>query len=359
MGRERVEGKGGSTAWRTFLAILAVVTFVLLLAIPSNLGAGVGSSPSAASPVPGQSTIVTSGLASWNPNVTCSADQVTVADILGRAYPSEALAGSRYQVNATAGGVPSKRALHPPCTITNVTGKVVSSFVQVNRVYLYDYLFASGDCSKGFKPENGGGPYPNGQTFCDNTGDIRAMGTTNGYIHIEFDQDWLAKGYCGATVPSCNNVTIAKYVSAGNISLDLQGFVFWDANHWEFHPLSAWRLTPPPPPPDFGMSSNPASLSIVMGSSGTSAITLTSLNGFSGNVGLTASVACSGVCVFPPTATLNPTTVTLAANGSGSSTLTVSTFLGTIPGTYTVTVTATSGSIKHSTAISVTVRLPP
>ena len=360
MQRHRIDGPRRPAVVRPSLAILAGALVVLLLAIPSNLGIGVASSPgSAASPGPGQSTIVASGLSSWNPNVTCSADLVTVAQILGPAYPSQALAGSRYQVNATDGGVPSKRALHPPCTITNLAGTVVSSFVQVNAVYLYDYLFASGDCSKGFKAENGGGPYPNGQTFCDNTGNIRAMGTTNGYIHIEFDQDWLAKGYCGATVPSCNNVTIAKQVSAGTISLDLQGFVFWDENHWELHPLSAWRLTPPPPPPDFGVNSNPSSLSIVVGSSGTSTITLTSLNGFSGNVGLTASVACSGACLFPPTATLNPTAVTLAANGSGTSTLTVSTAILTTPGSYTVTVTATSGSITHSTASSVTVRLPP
>jgi PKD repeat protein len=222
------------------LLILSVLALALILAFSASLNLA----------RPPFVDVQTDGLTSWNPNVTCSADLVTVPDILGRSYPSQSLVGSRYQVNATAGGVPSKRALHPPCTLTNVTGKTVSTFVQVNRVYLYDYIFASGDCSKGFKAVNGGGPYPNGQTFCDNTGDIRAVGTTNGFIHVEFDQDWLAKGYCGATVPSCNNVTIAKNVSSGSISLDMQGFVFWDDNHWELHPLSAWRRTPPPPPPN-------------------------------------------------------------------------------------------------------------
>src|SRR5256886_1920178 len=75
------------------------------------------------------------------------------------------------------------------------------------------------------------------------------MGTTDGYIHIEFDQDWLAKGYCGSSVSYCNNVTIAQKVSSGTISLNLQGFVYWDDTHWELHPLAAWKLSAPPTPP--------------------------------------------------------------------------------------------------------------
>jgi PKD repeat protein len=538
------------------LLILSVLALALILAFSASLNLA----------RPPFVDVQTDGLTSWNPNVTCSADLVTVPDILGRSYPSQSLVGSRYQVNATAGGVPSKRALHPPCTLTNVTGKTVSTFVQVNRVYLYDYIFASGDCSKGFKAVNGGGPYPNGQTFCDNTGDIRAMGTTNGYIHIEFDQDWLAKGYCGATVPSCNNVTIAKNVSSGSISLDMQGFVFWDDNHWELHPLSAWRRTPPPPPPnappsadfswsptrgnttttfnfnatvsddhdppssiqvrwdwngdktwdtpwsttktashkfsvagnytvileamdtgglttnrshvlsvtapapppppppntppsadfswsptrgnttttfnftasvsddhdppgsiqvrwdwngdgtwdtawsttktaqhqygtpgnytvvvaamdtggltstqshvltvtapppppppppppgDFTIGANPISLKIVIGSSGTSAITLKSLNGLSGTANLKASISSSDIIVVWPTASINPSSLTLPANGTASSTLTVSTTVLTTPATYTVTVTATVGSISHAVVVTVQVTLPP
>ena len=120
------------------------------------------------------------------------------------------------------------------------------------------------------------------------------MGTTSGYIHIEFDQDWLAKGYCGSTVSYCNNVTIAQQVSSGTISLDLQGFVYWDDTHWELHPLAAWKLTPPPPSPDFSIGANPSALTIVIGSSGTSTITLTSLNGLSGTVNLGATISSSG-----------------------------------------------------------------
>src|SRR2546425_2293163 len=84
MQRHRIDGPRRPAVVRPSLAILAGALVVLLLAIPSNLGIGVASSPgSAASPVPGQSTVVASGLSSWNPNVTCSADLVTVAQILG------------------------------------------------------------------------------------------------------------------------------------------------------------------------------------------------------------------------------------------------------------------------------------
>jgi len=284
-------------------------------------------------------------------------DLVTVQTILGTAYPAQSLAGSQYQVSSTAGGIPNKRALSPPCTITNVHNTIVSTFVEVDSVYLHDYLFASGDCSKGYSTINGGGPYPNNQTFCDNTGNILAMGTTSGYIHIEFDQDWLAKGYCGSTVSYCNNVTIAQQVSSGTISLDLQGFVYWDDTHWELHPLAAWKLTPPPPSPDFSIGANPSALTIVIGSSGTSTITLTSLNGLSGTVNLGATISSSGLVIVWPTTSVSPSGVTLTANGTVTSTVTVSTSVLTTPGTYTVTVTGTSGSITHSTTIAVVVQV--
>jgi len=310
------------------------------------------------SPAPNRSPVTPSAiLTSWNPNVSCVPALVTVQTILGTAYPAQSLSGSQYQVSPTAGGIPDKRALSPPCTITNVHNNVVSTFVEVDGVYLYDYLFASGDCSKGYKPVNGGGPYPNNQTFCDNTGDIRAMGTTNGYIHIEFDQDWLAKGYCGSTVSYCNNVTIAQKVSSGTISLDLQGFVYWDDTHWELHPLAAWKVTPPPPAPDFSIGANPSALTIAIGSSGTSTITLASLNGLSGTVNLGVTIASSGLVIVWPTASVSPSSVTLTANGTATSTLTVSTSVLTTPGTYTVTVTGTSGSITHSTTITVVVQV--
>ena len=527
---------------------------------------------------------------------------------------------------------------------------MVSSFVQINGVSLYGYGVKTTDCSGWYSKQNGGGRYPGNKTFCTNAGQIITIGTTRGYMKIEIDRDWLGKGYCGVGVPYCDNATLGNYQSNGSISLDIQGFVFWEGPwHWEIHPMTGWKLsappTPPsaprnlaatggnaqvtlnwqapasdggspvtnyriyrgaapgtktllttvgavltytdgavtngltyyyqvsavngpgegaksneasatpnppppppsppsaptnlvatggnaqvaltwqapasiggsqitnyrvyrgttsggktllatlgvvtsytdtsvtngvtyyyqvsavnsvgegprsneatatpsapaapptapqglvatggvgtvtlvwsppsnnggspvtnyriyrgtssngetllttignvltyidtavtngvtyyyqvsavnsagegprsneasatpsapPPPPNFGISASPVSLSIHIGSSGTSTITLTSLNGFAGTISLSTSIACSGVCVVYPTASLNPTSVTLSAGGTGASTLTVSTSVLTTPGTYTVTITATSGSITHTVTVTVQV----
>jgi hypothetical protein len=173
----------------------------------------------------------------------CNPVNVTVADILGPSYPAQSLNDSPYWTGPQAGGIPHKRALSPPCTITNAEGEVVPTFVQVNGVYLRNYSTALYDCSDRFKYVNGGAPYPSHQIFCDYVGDVLAMGTVAGEVHIEFDQDWQAKGLCGADIPLCDTVKIADYRSNGTISLDLRGYVYWDDDHWEIHPTTAWKLS--------------------------------------------------------------------------------------------------------------------
>ncbi len=107
--------------------------------------------------------------------------------------------------------------------------------------------------------------------------------------------------------------------------------------------------------PDFAISFDSSSLSIVVGSSKSVTITLASQNGFAGNVNLTATVSPLG-----PTLSLNPVTVSLSSGGSGSSTLSIATTSGlyssTPTGSYTVTVTAIgSPSLSHSKTLSAVV----
>ena len=108
--------------------------------------------------------------------------------------------------------------------------------------------------------------------------------------------------------------------------------------------------------PDFAIISSPSSLNVPQGSSGTTTITLTSLNGFSGTVSLTSTLSSSG-----PQVTFSPASVVVPSGGSISSTLSVSAASSgaySTPvshGSYTVTVTVTSGSSVHSTTISLTV----
>ena len=98
------------------------------------------------------------------------------------------------------------------------------------------------------------------------------------------------------------------------------------------------------PPVSFTLSAAPASLSIAQGASGTSTITVTPQNGFSGSVNLSATGLPSGV-----TASFNPTSTT----GTSTLTLTASSAAGT--GTFTVTITGSSGTLMNTTPVSLTV----
>src|SRR5437773_1103084 len=248
-------GRFSDSAWHrkpaTSRRSVRVLLLVLGLAIAGLIAGPLASAiQSGLSPTSSPARVTESGLTSWNPHVSCSADLVTIRDVLGPAYPTQTVNGSRYQTNSTAGGIPQERALSPPCTITNKTGTVLSSFVQINGVSLYGYGIKTTDCSGWYSKQNGGGRYPNNQTFCTNAGQIITIGTTRGYLRIEIDRDWLGKGYCGVGVPYCNNATLGQYQSNGSISLDFEGFVFWEGPyHWELHPLTGWRLSAPPTPP--------------------------------------------------------------------------------------------------------------
>jgi hypothetical protein len=105
--------------------------------------------------------------------------------------------------------------------------------------------------------------------------------------------------------------------------------------------------------PDFSIGASPSSLTITQGSHGTSAITITSLNGFNSATTLSASGLPSGV-----TAAFSTNPVTPPANGSATSTLTLTASSTATTGPATVTLTGTSGSTAHSTAISLTVNAP-
>lgn len=101
------------------------------------------------------------------------------------------------------------------------------------------------------------------------------------------------------------------------------------------------------PPPDFSIVGAPTSISIVQGSSATSAISTAVTSGSAQSITLSASVP--GVL----NANLSPALIT----AGGGATLTVFALPTTPPGTYMVTVTGTEGSNTHSTAVAVTVIL--
>jgi subtilase family serine protease len=100
--------------------------------------------------------------------------------------------------------------------------------------------------------------------------------------------------------------------------------------------------------PDFSLSASPTTLSIGSGSSGTSTITVTALNGFTGTVTLSATAPTGWTTGF------NPTSI----SASGQSTLTVTVPSGVASGTYSVMVTGTNGSLSHTISVTAQVTAP-
>ena len=102
--------------------------------------------------------------------------------------------------------------------------------------------------------------------------------------------------------------------------------------------------------PNFTIGASPSSVTVTQGSNGTSTITITSQNSFNSATALAASGLPSGV-----TAGFSVNPVTPAPNGSVTSVLTLTASATATTGTATVTVTGTSGTLSHSTTISLTV----
>jgi hypothetical protein len=108
---------------------------------------------------------------------------------------------------------------------------------------------------------------------------------------------------------------------------------------------------------DFAITSSPSSIVNIFGSTNTTTITVTSMNGYTGTVSLTFTAPFGYITVGG-----SQNALTLSSGGTASSTLTITTSLSTKLGNYNVTVTGTSGSRTHSTTISLTVIdpiLPP
>jgi subtilase family serine protease len=96
--------------------------------------------------------------------------------------------------------------------------------------------------------------------------------------------------------------------------------------------------------PNFALSASPSSLSLARAGHVPSTITVTRQNGFTGGASLSASGLPHGVTAsFNPTSTATSSTLTLSANSKATT------------GTFTITIHGASGSLTHTTTISLTV----
>jgi regulation of enolase protein 1 (concanavalin A-like superfamily) len=104
------------------------------------------------------------------------------------------------------------------------------------------------------------------------------------------------------------------------------------------------------PTADFGISATPSSQTVAQGSNTTYTTTVSPLNGFTDTVSPSVSGLPAGATAsFIPASAVNPRTWALM----------VSTTTTTAAGTYTVTITGTSGTLSHSTTATLVVLGPP
>ncbi len=149
----------------------------------------------------------------------------------------------------------------------------------------------------------------------------------------------------GGSGSSTMTVNVASNATPGNYTLTITGTDAADINLT--HVTTVALIVNSSTPPDFSVSATPSSRTVRRGSSTTYTVTVTALNGFAGTVGLSVSGLPSR-----SSASFSPTSVT----GSGTSTMTVRTDSKTPRGTYTLTIRGTSGSLAHTTPVTLIVQ---
>ncbi len=110
------------------------------------------------------------------------------------------------------------------------------------------------------------------------------------------------------------------------------------------HTTSIALTVAAPPPPNFTLAASPSTVTLTLGSTANSTITVVPSGGFSGSVTLSATGTPAGV-----TAAFSP------ISSAGTSTLTFTATSTATPGAFTVTVTGVSGALTGTTTVSLTV----
>jgi len=147
--------------------------------------------------------------------------------------------------------------------------------------------------------------------------------------------------------------TATTSFQTANVPVRLIGVGFFDFLHGqtgvapngiELHAVTSIVFNPGSGSPDFSLAASPTNVAITQGTSGSTTVTETPLNGFSGSVSLSASGLPTGVSAqFSPASTTSTSALTLTASSTATT------------GSATVTITGTSGSTTHTTTINLTV----
>ena len=165
---------------------------------------------------------------------------------------------------------------------------------------------------------------------------LAASGQPSG-VTVSFSPTSIAAPGSGT---SAMTIAVASTTAAGTYTITVTGTGAGDT-----HSTTVSLTVTAPAAGNFTLSASPTSLTITRSSSGKTTITITPSNGFASAVTLSASGLGTGVtAAFSPNPATGTSTLTLTASSSATT------------GTRTVTITGVSGSLSHTTTISLRVR---
>ncbi len=177
-----------------------------------------------------------------------------------------------------------------------------------------------------------------GQAFSLNTAAYNIQVSTDG---VNFTQVVNVTGNVDSITTNDIAPTTARYVQLNIVTPEQPGGGA-SAYIYQFQVFAS----PAGSSPNFTMSVTPGSSTVLAGTSSNLKTTAIALNGFGGSITLSASGLPPGV-----SASFDPPSIT----GSGDSTATLSTSCSTAPGTYSVSIVGTSGSLQQSVPVTLIV----
>ena len=301
----------------------------------------VSASPASQSVTQGNSTsytVTVTPSGGFTGTVTFSASGLPAGATASFVPASVTTSGSSTMTVTTASTTPTGSF---PLTITGTSGTTshtASVTLVVNAPVVGDFSIAATPASQTVTAGNG----------TSYTATVTGSGGFSGVVNLS--ASGLPAGASASFNPtsvtgsgsSTMSVTTSTTTPAGTYTVTITG-----TSGSLVHSTTVTLVVNPAPTPDFTISASPATLTVARQSSGSYTVTITGVNGFAGTVGLSVSGLGSRV-----TASFNPASVT----GSGTSTLTVNVARKATVGNRTLTITGTSGSLVHSTSVTLTIQ---
>jgi hypothetical protein len=223
------------------------------------------------------------------------------------------------------------------------------SYVQQMEIYQPAYLF---NAKGGFatRPTITGVPtnINYGNTFTIQTQDASSISSVvlvrNGTVTHAFGMDQRMVGLSFTAGSTSLTVTAPP-----NSNIAPPGYYMLFALNSAGVPSRASFVQVTALPPDFSIAAIPASRTVAPGAGTTYSVKVTSSNGFDGKVSLSVTdLPTDATATFKPASFFD----------HGTSTLSISTLTSTTTGTYPLTITATSGTLTHSTPVTLIVATP-